>query len=432
MKIVTTHNNCDFDALASAIAISLLKPDFIPVLPSNLNPNVKAFMSLHKDVFLMHWAKEIDQDEVTGMIIVDTSSWKRIAGLEKLKGRNELVVELWDHHPKDDIHPQKDNSEIIGSTISILTKKLKESNIRITPIHATLFLLGIYEDTGHLTFDSTTAADAQAAAYLLEQKADLTILRSFLQQAYGEKQKDILYEMMKHSERVKMNGYVISISRLDIDKHIRSLSVVVGMYREILNADAAFGIFNDLKRERCMVIGRSGNEEIDIGEIMFNFRGGGHPGAGSALIKKGDPETIEKIIRGTISGNQHSSVQIKSMMTFPVKTADENSKMLDIATIMKTTGCSGLPVLNEKDELVGVISRRDFKKIRKDSQLESPVKAYMSRRVVSIGPHKSSVEAVKTMISNDIGRLPVIENGKIVGIITRTDAMRYMYDIIPN
>lgn len=432
MKIVTTHNNCDFDALASVIAISLLKPDFVPVLPGNLNPNVKAFMSLHKDVFKVQWANEIDQNEVTGVIIVDTSSWNRIAGLETLKGRNDLVLELWDHHPGDDILPSVNNSEVIGSTISILIKKLKTSSIRITPIHSTLFLLGIYEDTGYLAFDATTSEDAHAAAYLLEQKADLTILRSFLQQAYGEKQKDILYEMMKHSERIKLNGFVISISRLTIDQHIRSLSVVVGMYREILNADAAFGIFNDLKRERCMVIGRSDNEGIDIGEIMFNFRGGGHPGAGSALIKKGDPETIEKIILGSISGNQHSSVQVRSMMTYPVKTADENSTMRDVALTLKTTGCSGLPVVGENDELLGVISRRDFKKIRKESQLDSPVKAYMSRSVVSIEPNRSSVEAVKTMIANDIGRLPVIENGKIIGIITRTDAMRYMYDIMPN
>lgn len=432
MKIVTTHNNCDFDALASTIAISMLNPDFIPVLPSNLNPNVKAFMSLHKDVFKTCWAKEINQDDVTQMIIVDTSSWSRIAELKTLKGRNELVAELWDHHLKDDIKPKTDYSEVIGATISILVKKIVESNVKLSAIYSTLFLMGIYEDTGHLTFDSTTPSDARAATYLLEQKADLTNLRSFLKQAYGEKQKDTLYEMMQHSERLKMKGFVITISRMNIDKHIRSLSVVVGMYREILNADAAFGIFNDVKRERCMVIGRSDNEEIDIGEIMFNFGGGGHPGAGSALIKKGNPETIEKRLLAIISGNQEPSLQIRNMMTFPVRVAQEDSKMWEIATTLKETGCSGLPVVGQKGQLVGVISRRDFKKIRKDSQLGSPVKAYMSRNVVSIRPEKSPAEAVKIMIASDIGRLPVIEKDKIIGIITRTDVMRYMYNIIPN
>jgi len=432
MKIVTTHNNCDFDALASTIAISLVKPEFIPVLPSNLNPNVKAFMSLHKDVFKTLWAKEINQDEVSEMIIVDTSSWSRIADLKTLKGRNELVIGLWDHHPKDDIEAQQDHSEEIGATISILVDKIIESKIKLSPIYSTLFLMGIYEDTGHLTFDSTTPADAKATSYLLEQKADLTILRSFLKQAYGEKQKDILYEMMKYSDRIKMNGYVVSICRLDIDQHIRSLSVVVGMYREILNSDAAFGIFNDVGRNRCMVIGRSDNEEIDIGGIMFNFGGGGHPGAGSALIKRGKPEVIEKSILAIINGTQQPSVQIRDIMTHPVKVAQEESKMREIATTLKETGCSGFPVVNEKEQLVGVISRRDFKKIRKESQLGSPVKAYMSRNIVSIRPEKSAVEAAKTMIASDIGRLPVIENDAIVGIITRTDVMKYLYNIIPN
>ena len=50
MQIVTTHKNTDFDALASVIAATILYPASIPVLPRNLNPNVKAFLSIHKDL----------------------------------------------------------------------------------------------------------------------------------------------------------------------------------------------------------------------------------------------------------------------------------------------------------------------------------------------------------------------------------------------
>ena len=51
MHIVTTHKGTDFDALASVVAVNLLYPGFVTVLPGSLNPNVRAFLSLHKDLF---------------------------------------------------------------------------------------------------------------------------------------------------------------------------------------------------------------------------------------------------------------------------------------------------------------------------------------------------------------------------------------------
>ena len=80
------------------------------------------------------------------------------------------------------------------------------------------------------------------------------------------------------------------------------------MYREIVNVDAAFGIFNDVDRDRCMVIGRSNIEGINIGVIMRSMGGGGHPGAGSALLKKTNPDVIKEMIVEMVNGNQHSSV----------------------------------------------------------------------------------------------------------------------------
>ncbi|MCP4721865.1 MAG: CBS domain-containing protein, partial [Desulfobacteraceae bacterium] len=82
--------------------------------------------------------------------------------------------------------------------------------------------------------------------------------------------------------------------------------------------------------------------------------------------------------------------------------------------------------------LVGVISRRDFKKIRKSKQMQAPIKAFMSRKLVTITHDKSAIEAAKLMIKYDIGRIPVMKDDKIIGIITRSDAMLYFYDLLPD
>jgi CBS domain-containing protein len=86
----------------------------------------------------------------------------------------------------------------------------------------------------------------------------------------------------------------------------------------------------------------------------------------------------------------------------------------------------------DEGRLVGVISRRDFKKIRKETQLQAPVKAFMCTRVITIEPGKSPIQAAQMMVRHDVGRLPVVEEGRIIGIITRSDAMIYFYDLLPD
>ncbi len=82
--------------------------------------------------------------------------------------------------------------------------------------------------------------------------------------------------------------------------------------------------------------------------------------------------------------------------------------------------------------LVGVISRRDFRKIKRDSQLKAPVKAFMSIKPMTIDIRHSPIQAAHLMVKHDIGRLPVMQDGEMVGIITRSDAMLYFYDMLPD
>ncbi|HSO20464.1 MAG TPA: CBS domain-containing protein [Desulfosarcina sp.] len=433
-QIITTHKNTDFDAFASTVAATLVYPEAVAAVPKTVNPNVRAFMSIHKDVinYVDRW--KIETGKVSRLIVVDTADWDRLGPIAKLKQRNDLDILVWDHHSGGDIDAAWKCQEPVGATITLLIRRLKEMRKIVTPIQATLFLAGLYEDTGNLTFSSCTAEDAYAAGWLLDRKADLALVAKFLRPAYGEKQKDILFEMLKNSDRMKINGYSVSISRIPIDGHVGNLALVVRMYRDIVNVDAAFGLFvSDEKdgRSKCMVIGRSDNDGLDVGTLMKSLGGGGHPGAGSAMLKGVNPEAAQAMIVDLIEGNQQSSVQISDLMSFPVFSVVSETSMAEVAQILRRRGCTGLPVVDD-GVLQGVISRRDFKKVRREKQLQSPVKAYMSRQVITIEPGKSPIQAARIMVRHDIGRLPVVEDGRIIGIITRSDAMRYFYDLLPD
>ena len=432
MHIVTTHKNTDFDALASVIAATLLYPESVPVLPKSLNPNVKAFLSIHKDLLEVSTVDDINLAEVTRLIVVDVNCWERLDRLTNLKNRSNLEIFLWDHHFNEgNIKFDFQCLEHTGATVSLLIRELKKDSIMMTPIQATLFLAGIYEDTGNLTFPSTSAEDAYAAAYLLEQKADLSIISNFLRPAYGEKQKDILFKMLETAERTTIKGRTVSFSKIAVQGHIDSLAVVVRMYMEIVNVDVAFGIFTDSDRQRCMVIGRSAANGFDVGAVMRTMGGGGHPNAGAALLKSVNPDAVEQRIHDFIMGDQQASVQISDLMSFPVITVSVDAAMDEVARILRQKGCTGLPVVNE-GALVGMISRRDFRRIKKESQLSAPVKAFMTRKVRTIDPGRSPLEAARLMVKYDIGRLPVVEAGTVIGIITRSDTMLYFYDLLPD
>ena len=432
MKIVTTHKGTDFDALASLVAATVIYPGIIPVLPNYINPNLKAFLSIHKDLFDLYSPGEIELDEVKTLVVVDTNSWDRLDGMKKLKSRHDLEIILWDHHARGDIMADELNHDNVGANCTLMVKEIERKRKIITPIQASLFLMGIYEDTGNMTFPSTKADDARAVAYLLQRKADLHILSKFLRHAYGKKQKDILFKMIQNARRLETKGFTISIAGMSIKGHVPNLALVVQMYREIINVDAAFGIFTDAVRDRTMVIGRSDLDEINIGAIMKGMGGGGHPGAGSALLKSTDPAVIEQMIIDMINGDQQTSVILRDIMSYPVITVNEDTSANEVAMKLRECGCTGLPVVNSNDGIVGVISRRDFKKIKKTKQMQSPVKAFMSRDVVSIDHDKNAIDAAKLMIKNDIGRIPVMKDDKIIGIVTRSDVMLYFYDLLPD
>ncbi len=433
MKIITTHKGSDFDALASLVGANLIYPDAKPVLPSSVNENLKGFLSIHKDLFKLCDPKEIDLDRVETLIVVDTHVWSRLdQRLMPLSEKEDLEIIVWDHHLKGDMTAKEAHVRETGATITMLIQEMKRTSKLITPIQATLFLMGLYEDTGSLSFPSTLAQDAYAAGFLLEREADLNILSTFLKPAYGEKQKDILFEMVKQAERTEIKGFSFSLAEMEITGRVQNLAMVVQMYREIVNVDVAFGIFRDTKKDKCMVIGRSGIDEVDIGFMMRSMGGGGHPGAGSALLKSVHTATVKHMILELLKGNQYASVMVSDIMSFPVIKVLDTTLIEEAAMLLRDVGCTGVPVVDDGDKLVGVISRRDFKKVRKDKQMKSPVKSIMSRTIITISHDKSAIEAARLMIKHDIGRLPVMEDGNIIGIVTRSDAMLYFYDLLPD
>ena len=123
---------------------------------------------------------------------------------------------------------------------------------------------------------------------------------------------------------------------------------------------------------------------------------------------------------------------VRDIMTKDLLTISEKDTALKAAQLMSEKGVSSLIVLSD-DQPIGIITERDFiKKVcLKELKLSSvKVGDMMSKIRTSASPDTSIDVAVQRMVNNRIRRLPIIDNGKLIGIITVTDLAKYLRTIL--
>ncbi|MFO8090478.1 MAG: CBS domain-containing protein [Desulfatiglandaceae bacterium] len=433
MDLVTTHKNADFDALSSAFAAALVYPSSSVLLPRNLNRNVKEFLGIHKDVFRYRSHAGLTPSRYKRLIVVDTNDWSRLDLPDTFRENENLSIHIWDHHGGEGtIAADWSCIREVGAAVTLLVDRLKETGARLSPIQATLFLAGIHEDTGSLLFPSTTPLDVASAAFLMEQGADVNMIAQFLRPTYTHTQKKLLFNMLQEAREVDARGLTAVVTNVPINGHTPGLSLVVDMFHGIAGADIIVCLFSEKSSGKTIVIARSTGESMDVGRMMKSLGGGGHPNAASALMHGSTPEKVETAVMEALTAAVSTSGPLMAaIMSYPVISVEPSAKMKEVALMFRRKSYTGIPVIQD-NRLVGIISRRDFTKIKKTRQLDAPVKAFMSTNVITVPSDASVREVARLMATHDIGRVPVVENGSVVGIVTRSDVMRYYYDLLPD
>lgn len=425
MQIITSHNALDFDGLASMVAAGKIYPGAVKVFSGTISKSVKKFMALYKDSLIIKSPKEVNLKLVERLVVVDTASAERLA---QLKGVLDLQPEIhiYDHHPSSDDDLRGDVTEIhpTGAATTILVEKIIEKNIHISPFDATILALGIYDDTGSLLFPSTTFRDAQAVAYLLSCGANLSVVANFMENTFSEEQRCILQKLMDASHHHRINDLDVVLAVYDGNKFIPGLDLVAYRLLEMENCDTIFVIA--LMEGKVNVVGRSRSNNLKINEVLSPLGGRGHDKAASAVVKSKSCSEVEEMILQNLAELIHPATAARDIMSSPVKTIAPSISMEEAGSIMLRYGHTGLPVV-EDGHMVGVISRRDVDKARIHELGHAPVKGFMTTGVLAISSQTPLNEIQKIMVENDIGRLPVIDDGRLTGIVSRTDILRTLH-----
>ncbi len=428
MEVILTHTNLDFDALASLVAAQKIYPAARPVLTGSMGRNVREFVSLHEDFFSFTDVRTIKDVPINLLILVDNRQKDRLGeGNLFLKSKPKIIV--YDHHPptNEDLKGDFECVEAVGATITLLVEIIRRKKIPLSEVEATLFALGIHEDTGSLTYPTTTLRDVEALSYLMKKGANLQAIRTYLNFYLSKEQRKLFEDSLKKAKRYLIAGKEVLFIAVN-SEFVDGASLVVHKMADIENADAVF--FLSIGRERAYLIARS-KGEIDVSKILSDFGGGGHPQAASAVLRRADYAIMdytmmEEQILSKVREQIGSPLRAKDMMKAPVKTVKPTSSIKEVSLLMLKYGFGGFPVM-ERGKLVGIISRKEVDKAIHHGLSHAPVKGFYTREIITVDPHTDIFTVQKLMVEKGIGRLPVVKGDKLLGIITKKDLLEAVH-----
>jgi len=418
MQLVTSHERADMDALASIYAATLLYPDSQAVLPQKLNRNLRDFLALYKDEFPFIARDALPHRRISRLILVDTQAIAPIRGMDA-----QTVVQIIDHHPLERELPENGvyEGDIVGATTTLLVEKLRALSLAPSRLGASLLLLGIYEDTGALTYLTTTTRDAEATAWILAQGADLALVSEFLNRPLSNGQRDALAMLIRESALSTVRGRTICIAAIALDRYVDELSTLVHQLVDLYEPDACFVLAQF--GPSTQIIARSTTHAINVAELLRVFGGGGHSKAAAALVEENDLDALVRRLRALLEEQIEPPVPVREIMSTSVHTLSLGMSVRDAAQLMGRYGHEGFPVV-EEGRLLGVITRRDIDRALHHRLGDMPVRNFLHVGPLAVRPQDSIDEVQRVMIEHDLGQVPVVEDGQFVGIVTRTDLIK--------
>ena len=122
------------------------------------------------------------------------------------------------------------------------------------------------------------------------------------------------------------------------------------------------------------------------------------------------------------------SVRVKDYMSTKLITFTPEMEVMRAVNTLVQHGIAGAPVLDKNGNLVGMFSERDCLSVAlvasQDTCIAGPVSQFMSTKVVTVDPEMTLMQLANMFVAQSFRRYPVLENGKLVGQISRSDVMR--------
>ncbi len=427
MDLIATHANADFDCLGSMIAAKRLYPDAVLVFPGGQERGLRDFLlqsSLY--AYNVKRVRDVDFALVRRLILVDVSHASRIGQLAELLEREDLELHIYDHHPEAGGTLRGDQVVIeeVGATTTILTHIFMQRGLVPTPEEATMMMLGIYEDTGHLLYSSTTVKDYQAAAFLLAHGANLNTVSDFLIRELTPEQVELLNLLLKSCQKLIVNGVEIAIASASISFYVGDISTLVHKLKDIENLDVLIAAVR--MEDRIFLVGRSRLPELDVGELFREFGGGGHAFAASGTVRDLPLVQLLEQLEAALYRHVQPKNTARTLMSSPAKSLPVDADIESARELMTRFNFNAIPILDHAGHVAGILTRQVAEKAAHHRLSKMTVGDLMNSDFEIAPPEAQVHELQQGIIAHNQRCVPIVEAGRLVGVVTRTDLLRHL------
>jgi tRNA nucleotidyltransferase (CCA-adding enzyme) len=422
-EVIATHTNTDFDAFAAMLASRRLYPDAVVSVSGALNRNVREFYRLHADELDAVETSRLETDVIRRLIVIETTSASRLGELEEVALDPGVEKVLFDHHAgelPDWVKPENAVISQDGALTTTLAGVLAEREIAVTPLEATAFALGIHEDTGSLTYPTTTQRDADALAWCLRHGARQELLASFLHTPLGDDERELLGALMESLESDRVAGVELLIAAVSWPRHVDGVSNLAHKIADLTDTRALVLLVEMGDRVFCVT--RSRTPAVDAAAIARALGGGGHREAASAMFR-GTLAEAREALRASLDSAVAEPSSAERIMSRPARSVAPNETVSRAMVACQRFAQSGILVI-EDGQLVGAVSREDLDKAIAHGLSHAPVKGIMSSRVATVEAATPLAEVQEALAGSPDGRVAVLEDGVVVGVVTRSDLLR--------
>jgi tRNA nucleotidyltransferase (CCA-adding enzyme) len=298
-----------------------------------------------------------------------------------------------------------------------------EKGVVLGPEEATIALTAIYADTGRFIYENVTREDYEVSAWLLDMGASLKLVKAFLETVKEEEQIAVLNQL--RPAQFSIQGHVILLSYLELEENVAGLAAVVEKIMDTRNPDAYFAVFYIPADDTILLIARSQKGIINLEALLSAYGGGGHPLAASAKITGRNGREFFDDFRRYLENTLEPAATVKDIMTKNVFTIHETTSLMDASMFLERVDHTAVPVVDKEGNITGFISLRDIMKGRKHEKMRSPVKAYMSTPVIYAESTVTIREIERLFYKHKISHLPILDEGKLLGIVTRWDYLQF-------
>ena len=420
--VVATHTNTDFDAFAAMLAARRLYPGAVVCLAGSLNRNVREFYRLHADEldFVVE-ASRLELDAVRRLIVVETVHASRLGELEPLALDPKVDKVVFDHHAAERPDWAAPENVVVsddGALTTTLVGVLAERELTVGALEATVFALGIHEDTGSLTHATTTQRDAEALGWCLRHGAEQELVGRFLHTPLNAAERELLATLLESLETHEAAGVGVLVASASATEYVEGISNLAHKLVDVTDCQALIVLVE--MDGRVFAVARSRLPELDAAALAAILGGAGHAQAASAIYR-GTLEEARRLVIDRLSDAVREPPRARDVMSKPARTIGPDETVARAMVACQRFGQSGILVA-AGDDLVGAVSREDLDKAISHGLAHAPVKGIMSSRVAT-SSEETPLSELQRMLAAGEDRVAVLRDGKLVGVVTRGDVL---------